>query len=196
MKLKLILISSLCAAALSACSILPSSAGKTSSSAAARPAAESSAPQTEAEGSSSQDSETAENLPASSAEEAGLQTLLDLMGEHDSQVVSVLGEGSAVENEGVILNRDYALNVLGEDASVTLFFNLYQSDADLLEQCTVRLEKQSLEEYEALLEKELGQPSETYENSYFFNAEGSTVVLADPHDDGPYLEISLNSAGE
>ncbi len=186
MKLKMLFISAFCAAALSACTAIPSLGGKAETSAAA---------QTEAEASSQEadkESSETESVQASS----DFQILLDLMGKHDSQVVSVLGDGEAMENEGVILSRDYVLPVFDENASVTLSFNLYQSEQDLLEQCTIRLEKQSLEEYKAVLEKELGQPTETYEKSYYFAAEGSTVVLADPFDDGPYIEISLNSEAE
>ena len=61
-----------------------------------------------------------------------------------------------------------------------------------MEQCTINLNKADLEEYEKKLESFLGKPSETYEKSYFFTTETVTVVLANPYDDVPYIEISLN----
>ncbi len=47
------------------------------------------------------------------------QNILDLMGEKDAEVVSVLGEGYSVENDdSTILNREYTLSLFDEDATV------------------------------------------------------------------------------
>ncbi|MCB7065950.1 hypothetical protein LI031_19025 [Enterocloster citroniae] len=138
-------------------------------------------------------SEVNENLFEDNLKPIDFVTLLDLVGKPDSYVVSVLGEGTSMKNnDSTLINRDYTLSLFDEDVSVSLFFNLYKEEGDILEQCTINLNKADLEEYEKKLESFLGKPSETYEKSYFFTTETVTVVLANPYDDVPYIEISLN----
>jgi hypothetical protein len=138
-------------------------------------------------------SEVNENLFEDNLKPIDFVTLLDLVGKPDSYVVSVLGEGTSMKNnDSTLINRDYTLSLFDEDVSVSLYFNLYKEEGDILEQCTINLNKADLEEYEKKLESFLGKPSETYEKSYFFTTETVTVVLANPYDDVPYIEISLN----
>ena len=123
-----------------------------------------------------------------------LKELTDLVGKTDSEVTAVLGQGEEMKNgEGLILERSYTLPLLGEDADVSLTFNLYQEGADLLEQATVNLGQSSLDDYAQSLTQLFGEPTETYEDSYFFVSGNKTLVLADPYGDGAYIEIS---AGE
>ena len=118
---------------------------------------------------------------------------MELIGKSDSNVVSVLGEGDPLTNDdSVLLNRDYTLSLFNEDVSVSLAFNLYQHKANLLDQCTIHLTKPDLDGYKKILVGLLGTPSETYEKSYFFETSTATVLLADPFDDVPYIEISPN----
>lgn len=121
------------------------------------------------------------------------KTLMELIGKSDSNVVSVLGGGDPLTNDdSVLLNRDYTLSLFNEDVSVSLAFNLYQHKANLLDQCTIYLTKPDLDGYKKILVGLLGTPSETYEKSYFFETSTATVLLADPFDDVPYIEISPN----
>lgn len=187
MKLHYGLIASLCLLALPGCQI--GSKEPAASSAAETSAAETSAkaPQTSTEAAQT------ENEPSSQAD-MDLKGLAALVGKPDSEVTAALGQGEEMKNgEGHILERDYTMPILGEDADVSLSFNLYQDGADLLEQAVVTLGQSDLDEYAQAMTELFGEPSETYENSYFFVSGDKTLVLADPYGDGAYIEIS---AGE
>lgn len=196
MKLKLILFSALCAVSLAACQNLPlPSAGQESSSAASEAEQSSAAQKEEKTSSADSQAETSDETNTSvdtAPTVVDFQNILDLMGKKDAEVVSVLGEGDPVENDdSTILNREYTLSLFDEDATVIMHFNLYHEGSDELEQCTINLSKKELEDYEKILEDILGKPTETYEKSYFFADETSDIVLANPYDDEPYIEITL-----
>ena len=192
MKLHYGLIASLCLLALPGCQI--SSKEPAASSAAETFAAETSAAETSAEApQTSAEAAQTENESSSQAD-MDLKGLAALVGKPDSEVTAALGQGEEMKNgEGHILERDYTMPILGEDADVSLSFNLYQDGADLLEQAVVTLGQSKLDEYAQAMTELFGEPSETYENSYFFVSGDKTLVLADPYGDGAYIEIS---AGE
>ena len=57
-----------------------------------------------------------------------LKSLTDMVGKSDSEVTALLGQGEEVRNEaGLILDRTYALSILGENANVSLTFNFDSS---------------------------------------------------------------------
>ena len=115
--------------------------------------------------------------------------LTDLVGKSDAEVTAVLGQGKEMKNsEGILLERDYTLPILGENADVSLSFNLYQEGAGLLEQAVINLGQADLDEYAQTLTQLFGEPTEKYEKSYFFVSGNKTLVLADPYDDGAYIE--------
>ncbi len=121
-----------------------------------------------------------------------LKGLVDLVGKPDSEVTAVLGQGEEMKNgEGLLLERNYTLPLLEENANVSLSFNLYQEGANLLEQVVINLGQSDLNEYAQTLTQLFGEPTETYEKSYFFVSDDKTLVLADLYDDGAYIEISL-----
>ena len=93
--------------------------------------------------------------------------------------------------EGLILDRTYTLPLMGENANVTLTFNLYQEGSDILEQAVINLGQADIEDYAETLTQLFGEPTETYEKSYFFVSDNKTLVLADPYGDGASIEISL-----
>ena len=196
MKLKLILFCTLCTVSLAACQNISFSSAKQESSSAASEAEQSSATQKE-EKTSSADSqaETADETNTSvdtAPTVVDFQNILDLMGKKDAEVVSVLGEGTPmILDDSTLINRDYTLFLFDENVTATMHFNLYQEGSDKLEQCTINLTERKLEDYEKLLEEILGKPTETYEKSYFFSDETSDIVLANPYDDEPYIEITL-----
>ena len=74
---------------------------------------------------------------------------------------------------------------------VTLTFNLYQEGSDILEQAVINLGQSDIEDYAETLTQLFGEPTETYEKSYFFVSDNKTLVLADPYGDGASIEISL-----
>lgn len=188
MKLKFLLLVSLCTIALSACKN-PSSSTVNTSAAPAETSTKASQPV------STQTTTTQAAAESSSASTSiDFNTLMGLVGKPDSEVVSVLGEGEPLKNDASkLINRDYMLSLFGENVSVSLYFNLYQEGTDQLEQCTINLNKPDLNGYEKILEGLLGKPSETHEKSYFFTTDTATVVLANPYDDVPYIEITPNS---
>ena len=49
--------------------------------------------------------------------------------------------------DGLLLERSYTLSLLGENADVSLSFNLYQEGSDLLEQAVINLGQSDLSEY-------------------------------------------------
>ena len=180
MKLRNYLAVSLCLLALSGCS---SNSQETAATAAA----------------AIQQTTAAETTAAQSADKtaspfaADLESLMDLLGKTDFEVTAVLGRGEETKNgEGLILERTYTLSLLGEDAYVSLIFNLYQEGSDLLEQAVIHLGKSDLKEYASALTQLFGEPTETYEKSYFFTSGNKTLVLADPYGDGAYIEISVD----
>ena len=180
MKLRNYLAVSLCLLALSGCS---SNSQETAATAAA----------------AIQQTTAAETTAAQSADKtaspsaADLESLMDLLGKTDSEVTAVLGRGEETKNgEGVLLERDYTLSLLGEDADVSLAFNLYQENGNVLDQAVVNLGASDLDTYAKDLTQLFGEPTETHENSYFFVSDGKTLVLADPYGDGAYIEISMN----
>lgn len=121
----------------------------------------------------------------------GLKTLTALIGETDSEAVKILGEGNPSYNgEGVLLERGYTLPVLGKDALVTLNLNLYRYGEDRVDQIVVSLGDSGLQDYADSMEQIFGEPVKTYEKSYFFSDGSVTLVLADPYDDVPYIEIT------
>lgn len=121
-----------------------------------------------------------------------LKSLTDMVGKSDSEVTALLGQGEEVRNEaGLILDRTYALSILGENANVSLTFNLYQEGSNILEQAVISLGQSDIKEYAKTLTQLFGEPTETYEKSYFFASGSKTLVLADPYGDGAYIEISL-----
>lgn len=184
MKLRYSLMVSLCLLALTGCQSSPQETSAPSSV-----VSEATAAQTD----SGAGAESAQNEQESDSETAvDLKRLTDLVGKTDSEVTAVLGQGEEMKNgEGLILERSYTLPLLGEDASVSLSFNLYQEGVDLLEQATVNLGQSSLDDYARSLTQLFGEPAETYEDSYFFVSDGKTLVLADPYGDGAYIEISM-----
>ena len=122
-----------------------------------------------------------------------LKGLTDLVGKSDSEVTAVLGQGEEMRNdEGMLLSRDYTLPLLEEDASVSLSFNLYQEGDNRMEQAVVNLGQSDLNSYAQTLTQIFGDPTESYETSYFFSSGDKTLVLADPYGDGAYIEISVN----
>ena len=130
---------------------------------------------------------------AASQSDVDLRELTDLVGKSDAEVTEILGQGEETKNgEGLILERTYTLSLLGEDAYVSLIFNLYQEGSDLLEQAVIHLGKSDLKEYASALTQLFGEPTETYEKSYFFTSGNKTLVLADPYGDGAYIEISVD----
>ena len=60
----------------------------------------------------------------------------------------------------------------------------------MLEKEVIHLGQSGLDEYAENLKALFGEPTETYEKSYFFASGDKTLVLADPYDDGAYIEIS------
>ena len=74
---------------------------------------------------------------------------------------------------------------------VSLTFNLYQEGSNILEQAVISLGQSDIKEYAKTLTQLFGEPTETYEKSYFFASGSKTLVLADPYGDGAYIEISL-----
>lgn len=130
---------------------------------------------------------------AASQSDVDLRELTDLVGKSDAEVTEILGQGEETKNgEGVLLERDYTLSLLGEDADVSLAFNLYQENGNVLDQAVVNLGASDLDTYAKDLTQLFGEPTETHENSYFFVSDGKTLVLADPYGDGAYIEISMN----
>ncbi|HIX25108.1 MAG TPA: Ice-structuring protein [Candidatus Lachnoclostridium avicola] len=187
MKLRYSLMVSLCLLALPGCQSRPQE-----TSAAPTVASETTAAQPDSGKTSTESAQNESKSPSESS--VDLKELTDLVGKTDSEVTAVLGQGEEMKNgEGLILERSYTLPLLGEDADVSLTFNLYQEGADLLEQATVNLGQSSLDDYAQSLTQLFGEPTETYEDSYFFVSGSKTLVLADPYGDGAYIEIS---AGE
>ena len=130
---------------------------------------------------------------AASQSDVDLRELTDLVGKSDAEVTEILGQGEETKNgEGVLLERDYTLSLLGEDADVSLAFNLYQENGNVLDQAVINLGASYLDTYAKDLTQLFGEPTETHENSYFFVSDGKTLVLADPYGDGAYIEISMN----
>lgn len=130
---------------------------------------------------------------AASQSDVDLRELTDLVGKSDAEVTEILGQGEETKNgEGVLLERDYTLSLLGEDADVSLAFNLYQENGNVLDQAVINLGASDLDTYAKDLTQLFGEPTETHENSYFFVSDGKTLVLADPYGDGAYIEISMN----
>ena len=177
MKLRLYLLASLCFLALSGCQNTSQKNVESSSSV----------------------SETAAELHTGAEEAIGAGTetasesSIDLVGKSDAEVTAVLGQGKEMKNsEGILLERDYTLPILGENADVSLSFNLYQEGAGLLEQAVINLGQADLDEYAQTLTQLFGEPTEKYEKSYFFVSGNKTLVLADPYDDGAYIEISVD----
>ena len=120
-----------------------------------------------------------------------LKKLTDLIGKSDDEVTAVLGPGEEMKNEeGAITERNYTISLLDEDASVSLSFNLSRDGVNLLEKEVIHLGQSGLDEYAENLKALFGEPTETYEKSYFFSFFDKTLVLADPYDDGAYIEIS------
>lgn len=201
MKLKLLFISSLCVITLSACRNPATPAAKTATSPAVETSAEVSLPVSTETAITSQAATESVSADTSAEENSkdisqtvDFKTLLGLIGKTDSEVVSVLGEGkSTANNSSSLINRVYTLSLFDEDVSASLYFNLYHEGTGQLEHCIISLNKPDLEGYEKILEDLLGKPSKTYEKSYFFTTDTATVVLADPYDDVPYIEITSNS---
>lgn len=210
MKLKILLIATICTAALSACAnpgastagdttakaseTVKETAGDKTSAASeenSQEAGESSESTADMSGSSKTDGKESAGTETAVSGTVDLETILSLMGKNDSEVVSALGEGEPMDNDGTIINRDYTWNLFGGEVSATTYFNLYQEGKNLLEQCTINLPENDLEKYAGLLEETLGKPTETYEKSYFYETETASVVLANPYDDAPYIEISM-----
>ncbi len=130
---------------------------------------------------------------AASQSDVDLRELTDLVGKSDAEVTEILGQGEETKNgEGVLLERDYTLSLLGEDADVSLAFNLYQENGNVLDQAVINLGASDLDTYAKDLTQLFGEPTETHENSFFFVSDGKTLVLADPYGDGAYIEISMN----
>lgn len=169
-----------------------------SACAANAPAHESSGPQSaetdRQEASSATESRTEAVLTetgAASTKLDGIKTLVSLIGETDSEAVGLLGEGNPSYNgEGVLLERGYTLPILGEDSQVTLDLNLYRYGEDRVDQIVVTLGDSGLQSYADSMEQLFGEPVKTYEKSYFFSDGDVTLVLADPYDDVPYIEIT------
>lgn len=133
-----------------------------------------------------------ESEAASKSASVDLKVLTGLVGKSDSEVTAVLGQGEEMKNgDGLILERGYTLPLLGENANVSLSFNLYQEGANVLEQAVINLGQSDLSEYAQTLTQLFGEPTETYEKSYFFVSGGKTLTLADPYGDGAYIEISM-----
>lgn len=205
MKLRNYLVLSLCLLALSGCSSSPqkttaafaetAAVEETSSEAAAKAVQQTTAAATKAVVQTTAAAATAAAQTESktvSQSNVDLKSLTDMVGKSDSEVTALLGQGEEVRNEaGLILDRTYALSILGENANVSLTFNLYQEGSNILEQAVISLGQSDIKEYAKTLTQLFGEPTETYEKSYFFASGSKTLVLADPYGDGAYIEISL-----
>lgn len=184
MKLRYCFVTSLCLLALSGC--------QNSSQAAAVPAVQE-AGVTETMDSRQTDTTDKPESESSSQASIDLKGLADLVGKSDSEVTAVLGQGEEMRNdEGMLLSRDYTLPLLEENTSVTLSFNLYQEGENRMEQAIVHLGQSDLSSYAQTLTQLFGEPTESYETSYFFSFDEKTLVLADPYGDGAYIEISVS----
>lgn len=196
MKKNYLLIGALfCCLALSACS---NSSGSISAASTAETSTGSAATQTTDETTTeaaAQESTTQETAETQATLDIAydLQDLQALLGKSDQEVTETLGEGTADYTEdNLILTREYNMKILDTDADVTLSFNLYRTGDNQLELCRILLPNKDLKLYAEQLEAIYGAPSETYEKSYYFTTEQTTLVLANPFDDEPYIEISLN----
>ena len=186
MKLRNCLVVSLCLLTLSGCSSI--SLG--TSAAASAVSENTSVAKTSADTQAAAVVQSENEMPSQSS--IDLKSLTDLVGKSDSQVTAVLGQGEEMKNgEGLILDRTYTLPLMGENANVTLTFNLYQEGSDILEQAVINLGQSDIEDYAETLTQLFGEPTETYEKSYFFVSDNKTLVLADPYGDGASIEISL-----
>ena len=184
MKSRYCFVTSLCLLALSGC--------QNSSQAAAVPAVQE-AGVTETMDSRQTDTTDKPESESSSQASIDLKGLADLVGKSDSEVTAVLGQGEEMRNdEGMLLSRDYTLPLLEENTSVTLSFNLYQEGENRMEQAIVHLGQSDLSSYAQTLTQLFGEPTESYETSYFFSSDEKTLVLADPYGDGAYIEISVS----
>lgn len=183
MKLRLYLLASLCFLALSGCQNTSQKNVELSSSVS----------ETAAELHTGAEEAIGAGTETASESSIDLIGLTDLVGKSDAEVTAVLGQGKEMKNsEGILLERDYTLPILGENADVSLSFNPYQEGAGLLEQAVINLGQADLDEYAQTLTQLFGEPTEKYEKSYFFVSGNKTLVLADPYDDGAYIEISVD----
>ena len=179
MKGKLLLVTILCAFALAAC-------GRKAPASEGSAAAENAPAQEEAEPSKGQ---TAEADPSSA--NITVASLAGLIGKEDAEAVALLGEGTPeYGGEDMLTGRRYQLDLLGELADVSLSINLYREGDNVVEQCRIDLPQSDLQACRDQLAGLFGEPSESYENSYFFETDTAVIVLADPYGDGPYIEIS------
>lgn len=195
MKLRNCLVVSLCLLTLSGCSSISLGTSAAASAVSENTSVAKTSADTQAAAETDQETTAAavqsENeMPSQSS--IDLKSLTDLVGKSDSQVTAVLGQGEEMKNgEGLILDRTYTLPLMGENANVTLTFNLYQEGSDILEQAVINLGQSDIEDYAETLTQLFGEPTETYEKSYFFVSDNKTLVLADPYGDGASIEISL-----
>ena len=196
MKLRNCLVVSLCLLTLSGCSSISLGTSADASAVSENTSVAKTSADTQAAAETDQETTAAavqsENeMPSQSS--IDLKSLTDLVGKSDSQVTAVLGQGEEMRNdEGMLLSRDYTLPLLEEDASVSLSFNLYQEGDNRMEQAVVNLGQSDLNSYAQTLTQIFGDPTESYETSYFFSSGDKTLVLADPYGDGAYIEISVN----
>ncbi len=197
MNRKLLLLSAICAFALTACGVRGAASN---SEAGKETASSSSSAETDSEGTSAPDKESAASGTGTSsgtdgaAVEVSLASLVELLGKNDSEAVALLGEGTPEYNgDDVLLSRTYTAELLGAQADLSLSVNLYQYGENLVEQCRADLSSGDLETYRAQLAELFGEPTESYDSSYFFQSGTVTIVLADPYGDGPYIEISIPS---
>ena len=176
MKIKIVALVLVLALALSACgSTAPSKAAPNT---AAPTAAVSAAPSANAD------------KPQGTAE-VSIKTLVELIGKKDADVVAVLGEGTpSLNEEGVIIDREYSFKLFNEDVIANLSFNMYTEGEDKLELCTLHLNNVSLDGYRDELTAVLGKPIESSERSYSYETDTTTVILANPYD-LPYIEIAV-----
>ena len=185
MKLRYYLMISFCLLALTGCQ----SPSQETAPAASEASETTAAQQTDPEAATSTVQAESETLSQTNVD---LKALTDLVGKADSEVTALLGQGEEMQNgDGLLLDRSYTLSLLGENADVSLSFNLYQEGSDLLEQAVINLGQSDLSEYAQTLTQLFGEPTESYEKSYIFVSDGKTLILADPYGDGAYIEISL-----
>lgn len=134
---------------------------------------------------------SAASLPV--IENADLEVFLDLMGKSADEVAGAIGEGNAMTNEeNILMSRDYSAQMFGHEADVTMSFNLYQYEENLLELCNISFADGSLEELKEQLIPILGEGEELSEFSYSWDTDTSNVILAAPFEGTLYIEISLN----
>lgn len=120
-----------------------------------------------------------------------VNTLMELMGKKDADLVATIGEGTPMYNdEKVLIDREYALDLFGEKVTANISLNMYAYGEDTAEMCTIHLNNAKLDEYRDQLTAELGEPTEATDKSYKYETDTLVVVLANPYD-LPYIEITI-----